>query len=98
LTKARPRELDTDLYASVADRTKATLGDVLGNPEIAATISEDTDIINDLGLDSIQAINFLLALEDVFDVELEFEELTYEQLQKFSRVCGFVIAAMAVSP
>jgi len=86
-----------DLYASVADRAKAVLGDVLGNPEIAATISEDTDIIHDLGLDSIQAINFLLALEDVFDVELEFEELTYEQLRKFSGVCGFVIAAMAVS-
>ena len=94
MTKA----LDTDLYAAVADRTKAALGDVLGNPEIAATITEDTDIINDLGLDSIQAINFLLALEDVFDVDLEFEELTYEQLRKFSRVCGFVIAAMAVSP
>lgn len=88
---------DTATYASVSGRTRAVLGEVLGNPELAATITDDTDIIHDLGLDSIQAINFLLALEDAFDVELEFEELTYDQLRKFSGVCEFVITALASS-
>ncbi|MFL6123183.1 acyl carrier protein [Actinophytocola sp.] len=96
MTEAQPR-VAAATYESVSGRTRAVLGEVLGNPALAATITDDTDIIHDLGLDSIQAINFLLALEDAFDVELEFEELTYEQLQRFSQVCGFVIAALESS-
>lgn len=83
---------------AVAPRIKAVLGVVLGDDQLAATITDDTNIVDDLGLNSIQMINFLLALEDAFDVELEFEDLTFAQLESFPEICRFVVAAMPDEP
>ncbi|SDG51210.1 acyl carrier protein [Lentzea fradiae] len=76
-------------------RIRAVLGEVLGDEELAASITDETNIVDDLGLNSIQMINFLLALEDAFDVELEFEELSFSQLESFPAIRQFVMAAMA---
>lgn len=76
-------------------RIRAVLGVILGNEELAASITDETNIVDDLGLNSIQMINFLLALEDAFDVELEFEELSFAQLESFPEIRRFVMAAMA---
>ena len=82
----------------VAPRIKAVLGVILGDADLAATITDDTNIVDDLGLNSIQMINFLLALEDAFDVELEFEDLTFAQLESLPEICRFVVAAMPDEP
>jgi acyl carrier protein len=77
------------------ERIKTLLADVLGDPALAATIDDDTSIVGDLGLDSIQMINFLLRLEDEFDIELEFEELSLDQVDSLRQLAGFVAGAGA---
>ncbi|MCP2163165.1 acyl carrier protein [Goodfellowiella coeruleoviolacea] len=81
--------------AAVAGRIKALLGTILGDPALAATIDENTSIVNDLGLDSIQMINFLLQLEDEFNLELDFEDLSLEQLDSLRQLTAFVSEAGA---
>jgi acyl carrier protein len=91
---------ETDLLAQepagvaaprLIDRVKVLLADVLGDPALAAGIDDDAGIVHDLGLDSIQMINFLLRLEAEFDIELEFEELYLEQVDSL-RLLTEVIA------
>jgi acyl carrier protein len=74
----------------VTGRVKALLAQVLGEPGLAATIGDDAGIVTDLGLDSIQMINFLLQVEDEFDVELDFESLDLDHLGSVRRFCAFV--------
>lgn len=83
---------------AVALRIKEVLAGVLGAPELVERITDATNVVRDLGINSIQMINFLLALEDAFDVELEFEELSFEQLESLPEIRRFVVAAMPDSP
>ena len=41
----------------------------------ADTITEQTDIAEDLGADSLDVVNVLMSLEDAFDVEIPDEEI-----------------------
>lgn len=77
--------------ASVQERVKAVLGGILGQ-DLVADITDDTGIVNDLGLDSIQMITFLLRIEDEFDLELDFESLELVQLDSVRQFCEFVTA------
>jgi acyl carrier protein len=77
--------------ASVQDRVKAVLGGIIGQ-DLVADITDDTGIVNELGLDSIQMITFLLRIEDEFDLELDFESLELVQLDSVRQFCEFVTA------
>ncbi|MFJ5304231.1 acyl carrier protein [Streptomyces sp. NPDC088350] len=77
--------------ASVQERVKAVLGGILGQ-DLVADITDDTGIVNELGLDSIQMITFLLRIEDEFDLELDFESLELVQLDSVRQFCAFVTA------
>ena len=52
--------------------------------------SGNTDIINDIGLDSLQIINFLLKLEDQLNIEIDFEEFNYNHLRSLDQFCTFL--------
>ncbi|MEU9451479.1 acyl carrier protein [Streptomyces sp. NPDC048277] len=78
--------------ADVEERLKRLLAEIIGDHALIAGISGDTDIVHDLGLDSIQMINFLLRLEDEFDVELDFEDLTLDQVGSLRELGRFVLA------
>lgn len=46
-------------------------------------IKDDTDLINDLGFDSVQIMRFLAEIENEFGIEIEDEYLSLEILGKF---------------
>ncbi|MFI5571301.1 acyl carrier protein [Streptomyces sp. NPDC051740] len=53
-------------------------------------IEPETSIISDLGLDSLQMIEFLLTVEDTLQVELDFESMDMDYLQSVDAFCRFV--------
>ncbi|MFI1418654.1 acyl carrier protein [Streptomyces sp. NPDC020731] len=54
------------------------------------SIEPETNIISDLGLDSLQMIEFLLTVEDALEVELDFENMDMDYLQSVDAFCHFV--------
>ncbi len=52
--------------------------------------SPKTNIISDIGLDSLQIINFLLKLEDELGIEIDFEEFNYSHLQSLKKFEDFI--------
>lgn len=68
---------------------KNILAELKEDPSLL-NISDDADLINEVGLDSLQMINFLLQLEDTFDIELDFDSLDYSDLKKLSQVEAFI--------
>lgn len=74
---------------------KELLAEVLGDPDLAGRIGDDVDVVDELGLDSLQMISFLLAVEDRFDVEIDFESLQLDDLRSLSRFCALVLPGVA---
>ncbi len=57
---------------SVRDGIAAALGQTVGKP---VEISDDTNIARDLGLDSLAIMNFIMALEDEYDISIPLDRV-----------------------
>ena len=60
----------------VRSRVAAALQEVVGRP---VAVSDDTDIVNDLGLDSLAVMNFVMALEDEYDIYMPLDRMAEVQ-------------------
>lgn len=69
---------------------KTVLVQVLANGLTGADIASDADLVEEYGLDSLQMIAFLLGVEDVFEVELDYEHLQLDDLRSVSQFAAFV--------
>ena len=56
------------------------LAEIKNEPDLAARIVPGTDIINELGLDSLQMINLALRVEDEFQITIDFETFDFDTL------------------
>jgi acyl carrier protein len=74
----------------VVSRVKLLLARTAGDESAAERIGDDADIINDIGLDSVQLIGFFLMVEDEFDLELDFDRLDIGGLYSVRSFCEFV--------
>ena len=54
------------------DEISEIFEEVLGRP---VEISEKTDIIEDLGLDSLGVMNFVMAIEDFYDISIPLDRV-----------------------
>lgn len=82
---------------NVKEKIKQLLGEITGNPELAETLDGSTDIINDIGLDSIQMINFVLIIEDEFLIQLDFENFDFENLNSIDILAEYITGAQKCS-
>ncbi|MBF0441463.1 MAG: acyl carrier protein [Oligoflexales bacterium] len=69
---------------------RKVLTHVTGNENLEKLVNAETDLINDLGLDSLQMINLILALEDELGINFDFDEFDYSHLKSFSSFCYFL--------
>ena len=60
----------------VRSRISAALQEIVGRP---VAISDATDIVNDLGLDSLAIMNFVMALEDEYDISMPLDRMAEVQ-------------------
>ena len=68
---------------------KLILEQIKGVPGLAARLSDSADIIEDIGLDSLQMMEFMLEVESQLDLEIDFEKLDFSYLrsiEKFSDI------------
>ena len=60
----------------VRSRISAALQEVVGRPVV---VSDQTNIVNDLGLDSLAVMNFVMALEDEYDISMPLDRMAEVQ-------------------
>jgi acyl carrier protein len=60
----------------VRSRVSAALQEVVGRP---VAVSDQTNIVNDLGLDSLAVMNFVMALEDEYDISMPLDRMAEVQ-------------------
>ncbi|MER5743206.1 acyl carrier protein [Streptomyces sp. NPDC002225] len=76
----------------IETRVMHVLAKALSRRTEPVEISPDVDMVAGLGLDSLEAIEFLLQIEDEFDIELDFENLSLQQLNSVRTFSAEVVA------
>ena len=76
---------------------KKILSEVKDTPIASITLSDDTDIINDIGLDSLQMVTFMLKLEEALDIQIDFDTLDFSTLMSVGSLCNFLSKQKVVS-
>jgi acyl carrier protein len=66
------------------------LSKVKDDASLIGKLNGNTNIISDVGLDSLQMINFVLELEDEFNIEINFDQFDLSNLQSIDRVCKVI--------
>ena len=74
----------------IEERVKGVLAGVLDNGIAADQIGSEADLVEQYGLDSLQTITFLLAIEDEFDLELDYPNLQLDDLRSVRQFSTFV--------
>lgn len=74
-------------------KVAAAIATVEQNPAIAADITYSTDLINEIGLDSLKMTDFILSLEDDFGISIDFDKVEYETFTRVDRLIDFLIEA-----
>lgn len=52
--------------------------------------NRETDIINDIGIDSLQLVRFLMRLEEEMNITIDYETLTFEDLATIGSLEAFL--------
>ena len=61
---------------SMRDEIAAIFEQVLGR---SVVITDDTDIVEDLGMDSLGVMNFVMAIEDFYDISIPLDRIAQVQ-------------------
>lgn len=77
---------------ATSQKIKDVLAGVLANGMSAGEISDDADLVEDYGLDSLQMISFLLGVEDVFDIALDYDSLDLGDLRSVRQFAEWLSA------
>ncbi len=82
----------------VAERIKNVLksNQFLALKEMVDAITDETSLISDLSLDSIQILELLVGLEKEFGFSCESDELDLEMFDRFANLVDFVSGKASV--
>lgn len=60
------------------------------SPELVETLTEDSNIIEDVGLDSLEMLQFMLEVEEQLKIAIDFDQLEYEHLHSVKTLAEFL--------
>jgi acyl carrier protein len=69
---------------------KETLIEVMDNASESESWNDDTDIINDIGIDSLQIVRFMMAIEDKLGISIDYEDLSFDDFSSIRALAAFL--------
>jgi len=72
------------------DKIKEILAKVKEDANLTDALRPDSDLINEVGLDSLQMIGFILEVEETFLVEIDYENFDLEHLKSIEAFMSFL--------
>lgn len=82
--------------SEIYPKLKTLVTQVLQLPdEVADKINEDTDLINELGMNSIDALEFLVIVEKEFSITIDDEDLGADLVKTLGNLCDYLLQKSA---
>ena len=68
---------------------KDVLADLRGDPDLR-NLPDTASVISDVGLDSLELLQFMLEIEAGLAIEVDFERLSYDHLESLADLASFL--------
>jgi acyl carrier protein len=72
------------------DQIKSILEEVRGVPGLSQSLSDSASLIDDVGLDSLEMLTFMLKIEEQLRVRIDFEQMDFSYLQSIRALSEFL--------
>ena len=66
------------------------LSEVKEDGGLTDSLTGGSSIIDDVGLDSLQMINFMLRIEEEFEIEIDFDNFDFENLSSINNFAAYI--------
>ena len=75
------------------EQLKSILEEIRGVPGLAASLADSASLVDDVALDSLEMLTFMLKIEERLRVRIDFERMDFSYLQSI-RALGDFLAEM----
>ena len=76
--------------AQMEEMIKELLAEIIEDDSAKQSWNENTDIINEIGIDSLQLVRFLLAVESRLGMNIDYEDLKFEYFSSIRALAEFL--------
>ena len=76
--------------STTVETIKRIAGSVKADPELAARLRDDADLIDEVGLDSLEMLQFMLEIEAALAIQIDFDRLEFETLRSIETLAAFL--------
>jgi acyl carrier protein len=80
------------------DQIKSILEEVRGVPGLSQNLSDSASLIDDVGLDSLEMLTFMLKIEEQLRVRIDFEQMDFSYLQSIRALSEFLSRMERLEP
>lgn len=67
-----------------------SITEVLEDETLAANLNASMDLINEVGLDSLQLVNVILDLEEELDLSIDFDEFDFDEVRTIQMLADYL--------
>jgi acyl carrier protein len=82
---------------AIVDALKRILGKIKSDPELPLRLSNHADLVAEVGLDSLEMLQFMLEVEASLAVQIDFDRLDFSYLRSLETLAAF-LATMPLRP
>ncbi len=75
---------------TTVDVIKNVVGRIKSDPGLSSRLSSTAKQVEDLGLDSLEMLQFMLELEAALDVQIDFDKLEFSYLRSIDSLAQFL--------
>jgi acyl carrier protein len=69
---------------------KGILAKIKSEPGLSAALRDSADLIDDVGLDSLEMLQFMLEIEASLSVQIDFDQLEFSTLRSIQTLAAFL--------
>ncbi len=75
---------------TTVDVIKNVVGRIKSDPGLSSRFSSTANLVEDVGLDSLEMLQFMLELEAALDVQIDFDKLEFSYLRSIDSLAQFL--------
>ena len=77
------------------DKIAKVLSNILTKEASQISLNDDTDLMDDVGLNSLDFLQFIIQLENEFDIEIDIEKLELHYFKRLKLLESFIDETLA---
>jgi acyl carrier protein len=78
------------MTSSTIDSLKRIIATIKSDPDLPRTLSDTADLIDEVGMDSLQMLQFMLEIESSLQIQIDFDRLDYDYLRSLQVLAEFL--------